>query len=283
MQEAKSMNGKSALVTGAANGIGAATARRLAAEGLHVILADIDAGSGAALAAELGPPHRFIRLDVTLEDDWRALAASLPLGLHVAFLNAGTTGRPDFDPQSADMLPAMTPDLIHRVIGVNIIGTALGLHYVHPLVRAAGGGHIICTSSTAGIDGTLSEPAYAASKAAVIALVKSSAVSLDGLGITLCGICPGSTDTRMYPGNFRPGRLAAGALASPDYLADGVLAVLREGKPGDIWMARPEDRGFWIFEPKRLPNRSRGEALPEGARFVPCDPKYLPVAKDISP
>jgi NAD(P)-dependent dehydrogenase (short-subunit alcohol dehydrogenase family) len=280
MKGRQEMIGKSALVTGAANGIGAATARRLAAEGLQVILADIDTAGGAALAAELGAPHVFIRLDVTLEEDWRALAAALPAGLHVAFLNAGTTGRPDFDPQSADMLPAMTPELIHRVIGVNLVGAALGLHYVHPLLRAAGGGHIICTSSTAGIDGTLSEPAYAASKAGVIALVKSSAVSLDGLGITLCGICPGSIDTRMYPANFRPGRLAAGALGSPEYLADAVMAVLREGQPGDIWMARPEDRGFWVFEPRRLPNRGRGEALPDGPRFVPCGPEYLPVTKE---
>src|ERR1700759_4635839 len=91
------LSGQSALVTGGANGIGEATCRRLAEAGATVVVADVEADRGEALTAELGAPHRFIRLDVTSEENWQSALDMVERelgGLHILFLNAGVQIRP---------------------------------------------------------------------------------------------------------------------------------------------------------------------------------------------
>lgn len=267
------LEGKLALVTGAAQGIGAATARRLGEAGANVIVADLDVARGTALANALGPSHRFVALDVAEAPGWGRLAADILAtegGLDIAFLNAGVTARPAGDPVSGSGIEVMTEEILGRVFPVNVYGVALGLIHCFPLARARGG-TIIATGSTAPLIRYGADPLYSASKASVIALVKALAGEFAEAGVRLCGINPGSVDTRMYPANMREQRRADGGLASPEYLAGAVLNVLERGKPGDLWMARPQDRGYWVYEPNLLPDVALATDLPESAGFVPAN------------
>jgi NAD(P)-dependent dehydrogenase (short-subunit alcohol dehydrogenase family) len=273
---------KLALVTGGAQGIGEATVRRLAAEGAQVIIADIDEGKGRALAEALGDPHRFTRLDVSDGAAWEALAGKIARGhdgLDIVFLNAGVTSWPVSSPHSASGLDALSSRLVEKILPVNLGGVAHGLAHCFPLAQAVGG-TIVATASTAAIINYSADPIYTASKAGVIALVKSLAGELAAAGVRLCAVSPGSIDTQMYPENHRESRRAAGTLAAPDYLASAVMTILEQGQPGDLWIARPEDRGFWVYEPGTLPNVIGGDSIPAGARFVAADPlaRLEPVA-----
>ena len=182
------LSGKVALITGAANGQGAAAARRFVAEGARVTLADVDDDAGKALADELGAD--YVHLDVSQEDGWAAaLAASGPVTVLVN--NAGVL--------HFSLLHETTLADYERVIRVNQIGTFLGMRAVTPGMIAAGGGSIINTSSIEGLAAAPLLVAYTASKFAIRGMTKVAAMELGGKGIRVNSVHPGMIDTSMLP------------------------------------------------------------------------------------
>ncbi|MEE2779531.1 MAG: 3-oxoacyl-ACP reductase [Myxococcota bacterium] len=185
------LEGKVALVTGAARGIGAETARRLAMEGAQVVVLDRpeDEELGAAVAEEIG--GSFLGLDVAGADAAATLADRLKSdfgGVDVVVHNAGIT--------RDKTLGRMSPEWWDLTIGVNL--TAL-IDLTAGLTDGAlrDGGRVICLSSIAGIAGNVGQTNYAASKAGVIGYVRALAPTLAGRGITVNAIAPGFIETRL--------------------------------------------------------------------------------------
>lgn len=190
---------KTALVTGAARGIGAAIAERFQQEGAHVIVSDIDAVAGQALADRIGAV--FARLDVSSEDDWARIESRFPQ-IDVLVNNAGITGfEGPFDgaPPAHDPEHASLADW-RAVHAVNNDGTFLGCRYGIRAMRAKGQGSIINISSRSGIVGIPMAAAYAASKAAVRNHTKSVALYCAGQGLRIrCNsIHPAAIMTPMW-------------------------------------------------------------------------------------
>lgn len=189
------LDGRRAVVTGAAGGIGAAAARRFCEEGASVLLADRDAGVRAA-AAELedaGYDVHAREVDVTDEAAIARVigdAVGLMGGLDLALANAGILSvRPLADLSLAEF---------ERTLAVNVLGTFLTFKHARPHLKAAGGGALLCTASQAGVRGYPEMSAYCASKFALVGLVQSLAQELAQDGIRVCAVAPGITDTRMY-------------------------------------------------------------------------------------
>jgi NAD(P)-dependent dehydrogenase (short-subunit alcohol dehydrogenase family) len=226
--------GKVALVTGAASGLGAETARRLAREGAAVMLSDLSIGEGEAVAAEVttaGDRAAFIAHDVTSEDDWAAAVTA----------TTGTFGRLDILVNNAgivgNQLDLMTHTLAdwRRILAVNLDGVFLGMRAVGSTMAAQGSGSIINLSSILGKVGMANTSAYAASKGGVLMLTKAAAIEWAPLGIRVNSVHPGFIDTPMVAnalhasenGNeMRSAIIAAhplGRLGVPREIADAVV------------------------------------------------------------
>jgi 3-hydroxyacyl-CoA dehydrogenase/3-hydroxy-2-methylbutyryl-CoA dehydrogenase len=196
------IDGSGALVAGGASGLGAATARRLHADGAHVVIADMNQDAGRALADELGDRASFRPTDVTEPDAVQAAvreAAGQPVPLRIAVSCAGigwagrVVGR-----QGAHGL-----DAFERVIRVNLIGT----FNVMRLAAAAmieneptnGGERGVCvnTASIAAFDGQIGQIAYAASKGGIVSMTLPAARDLSTAGVRVCAIAPGTFDTPL--------------------------------------------------------------------------------------
>jgi 3(or 17)beta-hydroxysteroid dehydrogenase len=221
------VQGKVALVTGGASGLGKATATALAREGAKVVIADVNEAGAKQLAGELGGAALALRLDVTSEADWqRAIAETVRAfgGLHVLVNNAGIVVVRSIEDTSVEDL--------RRVLAVNVEGVFLGCKHAIPAMNAAGGGSIVNLSSTAGLVGTPPFAAYSASKGAVRLLTKTVATHcmLLGYPIRCNSIHPGGMDTPMVQG------LGSGlAGAGPSTLALlGKLAAGPGGQPEDV-------------------------------------------------
>ncbi|TYB39331.1 SDR family NAD(P)-dependent oxidoreductase [Actinomadura chibensis] len=182
-------DGKVALITGGAHGIGAAVARRLARGGARVVLADVDAEAGGALAAELD--GAFVRCDVREPADSEAavaVAVDRFGGLDVAFLNAGVAG-------GGGLGDGFDLAGYRRAMGVNLDGVVFGVHAALPALRARGGGDIVATASMAGLTAAPFDPVYGANKAAVVGLVRALGPAHEGEGIRVNALCPSFADT----------------------------------------------------------------------------------------
>jgi len=187
------------VITGGAAGIGEATVRRFAAEGARVVIADLDADKGEALATELGDTTRFVSTDVTAESDVeRAIATAVESfgRLDVMFNNAGIIGITGPIGDTSSEAWCSTVDVL-------LYGVFLGMKHAARVLTAQGGpGVIISTASTAGILGGLGPHAYTAAKHAVVGLTKSVANELAPFGIRVNAIAPGGTATPMTAAAF---------------------------------------------------------------------------------
>jgi 3(or 17)beta-hydroxysteroid dehydrogenase len=189
------LSGKTCIVTGAAQGIGAAIAAAFASHGATVLVTDINADAGQETADRLGAV--FLGLDVTSPRDWATLEGQLPAA-DVLVNNAGISGF-DLGPRPHDP-EAVALDEWRRVMAVNLEGTLLGCQTAIRLMRPARKGAIINIASRSGRVGTPGAAAYAASKAAVRNLTKSVALhcAAQGLAIRCNAIDPGAILTPMW-------------------------------------------------------------------------------------
>ncbi|WP_137844197.1 glucose 1-dehydrogenase [Microbacterium sp. 2FI] len=186
------LGGRVCLVTGGARGIGAAYARALHAAGARVVIADILADEGAALAAELGARALFVTLDVTDEAQWdAAVAASVAAfdGIDVLVNNAGIA--------NAAPIEHFTTAKWDAVIAVNLTGTFFGCRAVVPVMKTQGRGAIINISSVEGMRGSPGLHGYTAAKFGVRGLTQSLAVELGPFGIRVNSVHPGFIRTDM--------------------------------------------------------------------------------------
>ena len=183
---------KTAIVTGAAGGMGAATARLFVAEGANVVLTDVLDAQGEALARELGESALFQHHDVSSEQDWQqVLGATLARfdGVDVLVNNAGIL-------MMRGLLDTSKQDF-ERVLGINLVGTFLGIKAVAPKMIERGAGSIINISSVDGLKGSNAVSAYSASKWGMRGLTKVSAMELSPRGIRVNSIHPGGIATPM--------------------------------------------------------------------------------------
>jgi NAD(P)-dependent dehydrogenase (short-subunit alcohol dehydrogenase family) len=227
------LDGKVALVTGAAGGLGRATARALAAEGAVVVAADIDAPGARSVADETG--GEAVACDVSdLEANRAAVEFAIERcgGLDLVHLNAGVvTGcglGDDFDLA-----------LYRRAMGANLDGVVFGLHAALPALRARGGGAIVATSSLAGLTGVAYDPLYSASKHAVVGLVRSLAPGLAEEGIRVNAVCPGFAESAI----IEPlrGALAESGIAiiPAETVASAVVDLLAGDVAGECIVIQP--------------------------------------------
>ncbi|WP_372731604.1 SDR family NAD(P)-dependent oxidoreductase [Novosphingobium sp.] len=186
------LSGKVAIITGGARGMGAATCRLFVEQGAKVVIADVLDDAGAALAAELGESARFLKLDVTNEENWAHVVAEAEaiLGPIDALVNnAGIL-------MFKSILETTKADF-ERVLGVNLVGELLGIKAVASGMIARGRGSIINVSSVDGMKGANGLVAYASSKWGVRGLTKVAAMELGHKGVRVNSVHPGGVDTIM--------------------------------------------------------------------------------------
>lgn len=209
------LDGKVAVVTGAARGMGEAIARRLAAEGATVLVTDVLEAEGKAVARAIGERALFVPLDVASADSWgQAVETAYETfgSITVLVNNAGVLAYGAVD-------VAAEVD-VRRMLDVNLLGPFLGIQAVVPYLREAGGGSIVNISSAAGLIGMPSLAGYATSKWGLRGLTKAAALDLGRDGIRVNSIHPGGVRTAM----------AAGA----DDATFAGYAIPRIGEPDEI-------------------------------------------------
>jgi 3alpha(or 20beta)-hydroxysteroid dehydrogenase len=193
------LTGKVAIITGAARGIGAATARRLISEGAQIVIADVLEEEGSALAEALGQNAAFAALDVSAREQWDAVldVAHARYGIvNVLVNNAGVTMVRD--------LPSLRGDELRRITEINQFGPIYGMQAVFEDMANHGGGSIVNTSSIAAVRGWGSNVAYAATKGAVLAVSRTVAIEWAAYGIRVNTVLPGVIDTTMGRGGVAP-------------------------------------------------------------------------------
>jgi NAD(P)-dependent dehydrogenase (short-subunit alcohol dehydrogenase family) len=216
---------KVAIITGAARGIGAAAARLFAAEGAHLVLADVLTEPLERVAAEIGSRAAACPTDVTDEAAVKKLvdAAVARHGkLDIALLNAGIEGK-------VSPIEDYPAEMFDKVMAINVRGVWLGLKYAMKAMEAAGGS-IVITSSTSGIRATPHMSAYTASKHAVIGLMRSAAIEGSARKIRVNTVNPSPIDTPMIS-SLEAMRGVAGRNDQP--MAQGT-PLGRYGKPEEV-------------------------------------------------
>jgi 2-hydroxycyclohexanecarboxyl-CoA dehydrogenase len=213
------LEGRKALVTGAAGGIGSAIARRLAAEGAEVWIGDLDEEGAAKVADEVG--GHAIHLDVTDHDSARA-AVQQAGGVDVLVNNAGTDVFGFFNQTE--------PEMWERVLAVNLNGVLNCTHAALPAMQQAGYGRIVSISSEAGRVGSKGSAVYSAAKGGVIAFMKTIARENARFGITANSIAPGPIETPLLMGAAQMGELGERVIET----MKGATQLRRLGQPDEV-------------------------------------------------
>jgi NAD(P)-dependent dehydrogenase (short-subunit alcohol dehydrogenase family) len=226
------LDGRVAIVTGGAGGLGRATSQALSTAGARVLVVDVDDRGAREVAEAVG--GEFFLADVSRPEDNEALIeAALERfgGLDFVHLNAGVTSGcgvgEDFDPA-----------LYRRAMGVNLNGVVFGTHAAVRALEAHGGGAIVATSSLAGLTGVPGDPLYAANKHAVVGLARSLGPSLVERGIRFNAVCPGFSESPMID----PIRDQLGQEGIPvipaEAVADAVLCLFAGEMSGECWFVQ---------------------------------------------
>ena len=214
---AKLLEGKVAILTGAARGQGAAEARKFVAEGAKVVLGDVLDDAGAAVAAELGKDAIYTRLDISQQTDWeKAVKEAEALGsLDILVNNAAIYWRKAIVEEDIDE--------VKRLLDINLLGAFRGIQAVAEPMAKSGGGSIVNISSVGGLTGVAYHSAYAMSKWGLRGLSRTAAIELGPMGIRVNSIHPGPIDTDM---------LLEVARNTPNYFAGMPLG--RAGRPEEV-------------------------------------------------
>lgn len=253
---------KVVIVTGGAKGIGEAAVKAFSAEGASVVIADVDADAGEALARSL-PRATFVHTDVTkMADAKRAVDTAVATygGLDALFSNAGI--------QTYGLIETVSEADYERGMGVNFKGHVWMCKYAIPALRRRGGGAIVCTSSVQALATQTRVPIYAASKAATLTLVKAMAMDHAHEGIRINAILPGSVDTPMLrsaAAAFDPHNVAAtvarwgamhpiGRVIQPEEVARLVLFLCSDDARACTGAAYLVDGGLMAKLPVVLPD-----------------------------
>jgi NAD(P)-dependent dehydrogenase (short-subunit alcohol dehydrogenase family) len=227
------LEGRRALITGGASGIGLATVRRFVDEGASVVIVDLNEKGGKEAAAEVGAT--FVRADVSDSAQVAgafAQAVEALGGLDIAYMNAGvTTGQPEFGD--------LTDEQYFRILNINVNGVVFG---VREAIRAMtpGGGSILATASLAGLIAYGGDPIYALTKHAVVGLVRGLGATLPERGITINAICPGITETPLVgPDAVEFLKAANFPLIPPEWIAEACVRAITDGDSGRCWTIQP--------------------------------------------
>lgn len=217
------LDGKVAIITGAAQGMGAEHCRQFVREGAKVVLTDIDEPRAEALAAELGANALFCKQDVTSSAGWKAVVAEAEAKfgpVTVLVNNAGIVG-------SVSPCADMEDDEYLRICAINQTSVFLGMKHVIPSMKKAGGGSIVNISSISGIVAIYGTPnvAYAASKFAMRGLTKQAAIEYGGDNIRVNSVHPGYIRTAMMTEALTPDQIVVASASVP---------IKRVGEAADV-------------------------------------------------
>jgi len=235
------LDGKVALITGGASGIGEATVKLFVEEGAEVIVADVQDEKGKALSESLGSAAAYTHTDVSSESDVKGAvdAAVSSFGrLDCIFNNAGIGQGfiPVEEIENADY---------ERIVAINLGGVFLGMKHAAPVMKRQGGGSIINTASVAGILAGNGGHIYSATKSAVIGLTRVVATELGESGIRVNAICPGGIITPIFAETGGVGDEAGKIMEMLETVFANVQPIRRPGMPVDIaraalWLASDE-------------------------------------------
>jgi NAD(P)-dependent dehydrogenase (short-subunit alcohol dehydrogenase family) len=233
------LEGRRAVITGAASGIGEATARLFVHEGASVVVADIDDDRGKQVADECGERARFIHTDVTQEHDVDAavgFAVDSFGGLDCMFNNAGNPG-------SIDGIADVDMAMFDRTVAIHLRGVFLGIRAAARVMKPQGHGSIINTSSVAGQAANYAGHEYSACKAAIAHLTRTTANELGEHGVRVNAICPGAVATSIFArAAGLEGDAAQGTVEFMSSALGDMAPLRRAGQPTDIaeaalWLA----------------------------------------------
>jgi NAD(P)-dependent dehydrogenase (short-subunit alcohol dehydrogenase family) len=254
------MNGKIVVVTGGAEGIGAALCRRAAREGARVTVADIDEAGAGVLAEEIG--GLALGCDVSREADVVRVVQHTEemLGpIDCFFSNAGIIVMGDLDVANADW---------QRIWEINVMSHVYAARAVVPGMLARGGGWFVCTASAAGLLSQIGSAPYSVTKHAAVGFAENLAITYGDRGLKVAVVCPQAVRTRM---TARGGGVAAvDGMMEADQVADCVMAALQEGRfmvlphpeVRDYMQRKTSDYDRWIHGMQRL--KARFQSAPAG-------------------
>ena len=245
------LDGKVAVVTGGASGIGLATARLFKAEGASVLVVDRNADLGKLAAKELD--GAFVAADVGDPDDWRAVVTAATDafgGIDLAYLTAGvTTGESD--------ITALTDEQYRRVMGANVDGVVFGARAVVPPIEARGGGAIVATASLAGLIAFSLDPIYTLTKHSVVGLVRSLAQQLQAKNITINAVCPGVVRTPLVGDGATMLEQSGFPIIEPEEIAAAVLMAATGEASGQAYACQAGAEPV-AYEFRDVPGPRRG-------------------------
>jgi NAD(P)-dependent dehydrogenase (short-subunit alcohol dehydrogenase family) len=239
-------SGKAAMVTGAASGIGRATALALASAGARVVIGDLNQAGLEEVAKairEAGGEAEAVRLDVS---DGESVAAAISTaraafgGLHIGVNCAGIT-------LGGALLADVAEENFDRVISVNLKGVWRCLRAQIPAILESGGGSIVNVSSTMGLVGSPMASTYIASKHAVIGLTKAAAIEYSSRGVRVNAVCPGGTDTAMISDQVKQALVPLhpiGRISQPEEIAAAIVFLASPAASFVTGVALPVDGGW---------------------------------------